>query len=93
MGEFKHWLLCRIDGSTGPLERRPEMDRFRHGGDKLCAPRLFLPRRAGGLGIYLTAVDTVVLYVHCIEMYNTETMDHAEPTNRSAGARSGTPYR
>ena len=61
--EFKHWSLCRIDGSTGPLERRAEMNRFQEGGNKPGAPRLFLlSTRAGGLGINLTAADTVVFY-------------------------------
>jgi ATP-dependent DNA helicase len=61
--EFKHWSLCRIDGSTGPLERRAEMERFQKGGNKPDAPRLFLlSTRAGGLGINLTAADTVVFY-------------------------------
>ena len=61
--EFKHWPLCRIDGSTGPLERRAEMNRFQEGGNKPDAPRLFLlSTRAGGLGINLTAADTVVFY-------------------------------
>ena len=61
--EFKHWPFCRIDGSTGPLERRAEMDRFQKGGNGPDAPRLFLlSTRAGGLGINLTAADTVVFY-------------------------------
>ena len=61
--EFKHWPLYRIDGSTGPLERRVEMDRFQQGGDKPDAPRLFLlSTHAGGLGINLTTADTVVFY-------------------------------
>ena len=61
--EFKHWLLCRIDGSTDPLGRRAEMDRFQQGDNKPDAPRLFLlSTRAGGLGINLTAADTVIFY-------------------------------
>jgi ATP-dependent DNA helicase len=39
------------------------MDRFQNGGNALDAPRLFLlSTRAGGLGVNLTAVDTVVFY-------------------------------
>ena len=53
------WDVCRIDGSTLPLERRAEMARF--GGKS--GPSLFLlSTRAGGLGINLTTADTVIFY-------------------------------
>jgi ATP-dependent DNA helicase len=59
----KSWRTCRIDGSTGPLDRRAEMNRFQNGGDDPNSPRLFLlSTRAGGLGINLTAADTVIFY-------------------------------
>ena len=55
--------MCRIDGSTGLLDRRTEMNRFRKGDDAPDAPRLFLlSTRTGGLDINLTAADTVVFY-------------------------------
>ena len=61
--EFKGWKICRIDGSTKPLDRREEMARFQNGGDDPNAPKLFLlSTRAGGLGINLTAADTVIFY-------------------------------
>lgn len=56
--EIMGWDICRIDGSTSPLERRSEMQRFQNGG-----PFLFLlSTRAGGLGVNLTAADTVIFY-------------------------------
>ncbi|KAG6814332.1 hypothetical protein H0H93_012991 [Arthromyces matolae] len=57
------WKICRIDGSTSPLDRREEMNKFQSGGDAPGAPHLFLlSTRAGGLGINLTAADTVIFY-------------------------------
>ncbi|KAF9033292.1 hypothetical protein BDZ89DRAFT_1100936 [Hymenopellis radicata] len=61
--ELKGWNICRIDGSTAPLQRKSEMDRFQTGGDSRNAPCLFLlSTRAGGLGINLVAADTVIFY-------------------------------
>ncbi|EGN97722.1 hypothetical protein SERLA73DRAFT_184544 [Serpula lacrymans var. lacrymans S7.3] len=61
--ELKEWSICRIDGSTPPLERRAQMNRFQQSGDAPDAPMLFLlSTRAGGLGINLTAADTVIFY-------------------------------
>ncbi|KAG2118620.1 SNF2 family N-terminal domain-containing protein [Suillus clintonianus] len=61
--ELKGWSICRIDGSTAPLDRREQMNKFQQGGDSHDAPKLFLlSTRAGGLGINLTAADTVIFY-------------------------------
>lgn len=61
--EFMGWKICRIDGSTAPLERREQMSKFQSGGDAPDAPCLFLlSTRAGGLGVNLTAADTVIFY-------------------------------
>ncbi|KAJ7877905.1 SNF2 family N-terminal domain-containing protein [Mycena olivaceomarginata] len=61
--DMKGWNVCRIDGTTPPLERRDQMDVFQSAGDAPDAPRLFLlSTRSGGLGVNLTAADTVIFY-------------------------------
>ncbi|KAJ3996635.1 SNF2-family ATP dependent chromatin remodeling factor snf21 [Lentinula boryana] len=61
--ELKGWIICRIDGSSSPSERRDQMSAFQNGGDAPDAPHLFLlSTRAGGLGINLVAADTVIFY-------------------------------
>ncbi|KAJ7703516.1 SNF2 family N-terminal domain-containing protein [Mycena rosella] len=61
--DMKGWTICRIDGTTAPLERRDQMNTFQGAGDAPDAPRLFLlSTRAGGLGVNLTAADTVIFY-------------------------------
>ena len=55
--------ICRIDGSTAPLERREQMNLFQTGGDDHKALCLFLlSTRVGGLGFNLIATDTVIFY-------------------------------
>jgi ATP-dependent DNA helicase len=59
-GESKGWKLCRIDGQTPPEDRRGQMHAFQKPGSDI---QLFLlSTRAGGLGINLTAADTVIFY-------------------------------
>lgn len=53
------WPVCRIDGGVPAAERASQIDAFNTRSDH----RLFLlSTRAGGLGINLTAADTVILY-------------------------------
>lgn len=57
--EWRSLSYCRIDGSVPISERQEQIDRFNGNSD--C--RLFLlSTRAGGLGINLTAADTVIFY-------------------------------
>ncbi|KAJ7899261.1 P-loop containing nucleoside triphosphate hydrolase protein [Mycena olivaceomarginata] len=61
--DMKGWHICRIDGTTPPLERRDQMDVFQSAGDAPDPLRLFLlSTRSGGLGVNLTAADTVIFY-------------------------------
>ena len=53
------WPVCRIDGGVKATDRQDEIEAFNTDPD--C--KLFLlSTRAGGLGINLTAADTVILY-------------------------------
>ncbi|GAB5585894.1 Putative ATPase [Umbelopsis nana] len=58
--ELKGWPICRLDGSVSQEERRQQIAHF---NDPESNVRLFLlSTRAGGLGINLTAADTVVIF-------------------------------
>ncbi|KAI4138454.1 MAG: hypothetical protein L6R39_006777, partial [Caloplaca ligustica] len=56
---LRGWKVCRIDGGVKAEERTEQIEAFNRNEDF----RLFLlSTRAGGLGINLTAADTVILY-------------------------------
>ncbi|GAN03057.1 helicase [Mucor ambiguus] len=58
--DLKHWPVCRLDGSVSQEERRDQIAEFSKPNSKI---KLFLlSTRAGGLGINLTAADTVVIF-------------------------------
>ena len=58
--DLKHWPVCRLDGSVSQEERRDQIAEFSRPNSKI---KLFLlSTRAGGLGINLTAADTVVIF-------------------------------
>ena len=53
--------MCRIDGSTSALDRREQVETFQEASED--SPNLFLlSTRAGGMGLNLTAADTVIFY-------------------------------
>lgn len=57
--DMKRYSVCRIDGTTGQQDRQQQIEQFN--SDKKV--KLFLlSTRAGGLGINLTAADTVILF-------------------------------
>lgn len=56
---LRGWQVCRIDGAVSQVDRREQIRRFNHD----AGWNLFLlSTRAGGLGINLTAADTVILF-------------------------------
>ncbi len=58
--QFKGWVYERLDGSTNIIDRQKIIDVFNSPTAK--AKIFLLSTRAGGLGINLTAADTVHLY-------------------------------
>ena len=57
--EIHNWAVCRIDGGVKADDRQEAIDDFNNDKNH----RLFLlSTRAGGLGINLTAADTVILF-------------------------------
>ena len=56
---FLDYAHCRLDGDTAQAERQTLIDRFNSDSSIFC---FLLSTRAGGLGINLTAADTIILY-------------------------------
>ncbi|CAO3658263.1 unnamed protein product [Rhizopus stolonifer] len=57
---IKKWKICRLDGSVSQEVRRQQIEEF---SDEKSTIQLFLlSTRAGGLGINLTAADTVIIF-------------------------------
>lgn len=57
---LKGWPVCRLDGGVTQEDRRQQIEEF---SDPKCKTQLFLlSTRAGGLGINLTAADTVIIF-------------------------------
>jgi ATP-dependent DNA helicase len=59
VGQLKGWRYCRIDGSTPQVDRQEAMDAFNSDSRYKV---FLLSTRSGGLGINLTAADTVILF-------------------------------
>ncbi|CAN0200855.1 unnamed protein product, partial [Ectocarpus sp. 12 AP-2014] len=59
LGDSMGMTFCRLDGSTPVSERKALIDKF---GADTSIPVFLLSTRAGGLGINLTAADTVILH-------------------------------
>ncbi|KAJ2018169.1 putative ATPase [Coemansia sp. S680] len=57
--ELRSWRFCRIDGSVGQVDRQDAIVRF---NTDPTIPLFLLTTRSGGLGINLTAADTVVIF-------------------------------
>ncbi|KAJ2488180.1 putative ATPase [Coemansia sp. RSA 2050] len=57
--ELRSWRFCRIDGSVPQVERQDAIVRF---NTDPTIPLFLLTTRSGGLGINLTAADTVVIF-------------------------------
>jgi len=56
---FRNYKCCRLDGSTAQVDRQQSIEEFAKKDDIFC---FLLSTRAGGLGINLTAADTVIFY-------------------------------
>ena len=58
--QLKHYKYERLDGSTSASARNAAVDRFRRASFQRFV--MLLSTRAGGLGLNLTAADTVIIF-------------------------------
>ena len=58
--QLKHYKYERLDGSTSASARNAAVDRFRRESFQRFV--MLLSTRAGGLGLNLTAADTVIIF-------------------------------
>jgi SNF2 family DNA or RNA helicase len=58
--QLKHYRYERLDGSTSASSRNAAVDRFKRESFKRFV--MLLSARAGGLGLNLTAADTVIIF-------------------------------
>lgn len=56
---FRQHTYCRLDGSRGVIDRQQNINKFNTDPDMFA---FLVSTRAGGLGINLTAADTVIIY-------------------------------
>ena len=82
--EQKGRKVCRIDGSVPWQERKKQMDLFNTDPD-YCV--FLLSTRAGGLGINLTAADTVIIYDSGLEPSPGHAGDGPLPPHRADQTR------
>jgi ATP-dependent DNA helicase len=57
--DIRRWKYCRIDGRTSQDDRQQQIDLFNNDDDYKI---FLLSTRSGGLGINLTAADSVILF-------------------------------
>lgn len=56
---YRQYTYCRLDGNTNHYERMKSIDRFQDPDQNVFI--FLLSTKAGGLGINLTAADTVII--------------------------------
>eukprot|EP00656_Telonema_subtile_P002228 TRINITY_DN10975_c0_g2_i1.p1 TRINITY_DN10975_c0_g2~~TRINITY_DN10975_c0_g2_i1.p1 ORF type:complete len:599 (+),score=67.00 TRINITY_DN10975_c0_g2_i1:2-1798(+) len=85
---FRKYSFVRLDGSSNLADRRDMVDDFQSRDDIFC---FLLSTRAGGLGINLTAADTVIFYDN--DWNPTQDAQAMDRTHRIGQTKQVTVYR